>query len=102
MGVWHSCGACNRAAPRKHFSPVRVLLSSSCRQALHEQCLWAKTPAHVWGLQARARKVDAGSKLEQLQRDIAELSSLSPEAVQAEEAGIAAIEEVRHDLFLLM
>ena len=32
-------------------------------------------------VQARSRKVEAQSKLEQLQRDIAELSSLSPDTV---------------------
>lgn len=45
-------------------------------------------------VQARARKVDAQSKLEQLQKDIAELSSLTPEQAQAEEAATTALEEV--------
>jgi hypothetical protein len=66
------------------------LAAGACRKA--SAC--AEAPV---GLpeQARARKVDAASKLEQLQRDIGELSSLSPEDVEAEEAAIAAIEEVR-------
>lgn len=42
-------------------------------------------------VQARSRKVEAQSKLEQLQRDIAELSSLSPDTVATEE-------EVTHKL----
>ena len=42
-------------------------------------------------VQARSRKVEAQSKLEQLQRDIAELSSLSPHTVATEE-------EVTHKL----
>ena len=42
-------------------------------------------------VQARSRKVEAQSKLEQLQRDIAELSSLSPDTVASEE-------EVTHKL----
>ncbi len=48
----------------------------------------------VWGLQARARKVEVQTKLEQLQQDIAELSSLTPEQAQAEEAATAALLEV--------
>ena len=51
--------------------------------------MWLPRGAHA--AQARSRKVEAQSKLEQLQRDIAELSNLSPETVAAEE-------EVTHKL----
>ncbi len=46
--------------------------------------------------QARSRKVEAQSKLEQLQRDIAELSSLSPDTVAAEEEVTQKLQEVGH------
>lgn len=46
-------------------------------------------------MQARSRKVEAQSKLEQLQRDIAELSSLSPDTVAAEEEVTQKLQQVR-------
>ena len=48
----------------------------------------------MWLLQARSRKVEAQSKLEQLHRDIAELSSLSPNTVAAEEEVTRKLQEV--------
>ena len=44
--------------------------------------------------QARSRKVEAQSKLEQLHRDIAELSNLSPDTVAAEEEVTRKLQEV--------
>lgn len=44
--------------------------------------------------QARAHKAEATTKLEQLQRDIAELSSLSPDLVEEENKATRALSEV--------
>ena len=49
----------------------------------------------VGAMQARARKVEAQSKLEQLQKDLAELSNLSPDTVAAEEHVTRKLQEVR-------
>lgn len=45
--------------------------------------------------QARAHKAEATTKLEQLQRDIAELSSLSPDLVEEENKATRALSEVK-------
>lgn len=45
-------------------------------------------------VQARAHKAEASTKLEQLQRDIAELSSLSPDLVDKENEATRALHEV--------
>ena len=60
-------------------------------RASHVRLGVVQLPRQACAVQARSRKVEAQSKLEQLQRDIAELSSLSPETVAAEE-------EVTHKL----
>ena len=44
---------------------------------------------------ARARKLEAQSKLEGLQKDIERLSSLSGEEVHAEEAQVEDLQQVR-------
>ena len=54
----------------------------------------------LWHVQARSRKVEAQSKLEQLQRDIAELSSLSPDTVAAEEEVTQKLQEVGLHLYI--
>lgn len=54
--------------------------------ALHAVCVLVR--------QARARKAEATTKLEQLQRDIAELSSLSPDLVEEENEAARTLNEV--------
>ena len=55
--------------------------------------MWLPGEAHA--VQARSRKVEAQSKLEQLQRDIAELANLSPETIAAEEEITHKLQQVR-------
>ena len=55
----------------------------------------------VLRVQARARKTAAQMKLEQLQKDIAELASLSPKHVAEEEEVTRKLNEVHRPPFLL-
>ena len=49
----------------------------------------------VWGAQARGRKAEMTTKLEELQRDIERLDQISDEQVAAEEASVRKLAEVR-------
>ena len=106
-----------RAAGPAHQGATWCTANRTCHQGLRQKLLWPSFGAHpkavsgttpdghfrgnarsgrccAAGTQARGRKVDAQSKLAALQGDIAELSSLSPEQVAAEEAAIEGIEQV--------